>query len=202
MKQIIEVPHYVQYYNIDEDKWQERSCGIVSLAMVLDYYGVRIDIDELIKDGLAKEPYDKRIGWRHSVICALARDRGLMAFRRSWSLATRDKAFFKEEGATDQELTEFEGFQLEEGIFGLKNAIDKGIPLIISVHKKVWPGNFKTKKGGHLVVLCGYFASEGVIEGFYVNDPSGPQYKHKNQLIKIDKFLASWKRQAIYVYKK
>jgi len=169
MKQIIEVPHFVQYYNINKDYWKERSCGIASLAMVLDFYGKNIDLDKLIKQGLEKYPYDKNTGWRHDVIVELAQDYGLESRR------------------TEDETVE-----------NLIKSLNQNEPVIISIHK-----NFDSENGGHLAVLCGYFATEsdGIV-GFYVNDPIGPQYKHKYQLIEYDKFIKGWKKRAIYISKK
>jgi len=198
MKQIIEVPHLVQFYDIEDDKWQSRSCGIVSLAMVLAYWGVKINLKELIETGLRVDGYSKQAGgWYDSGLCRIARSFGLMSFRKSWVPAKRDKEFFTSEGCTEEDLAGYEEVTLSEGIFSLKKAIDHGIPLIISIHK-----NWGQKNSGHLAVLNGYFESDGQIEGFYVNDPIGATYKHKNQLIKIDKFMNGWKKRAVYIRKK
>jgi len=168
MQKIIEVPHLVQYYNVNKDRWKERSCGIVSLAMVLDYYGIDFDLDKLIEEGLKKFPYDKKIGWRHDVMVELAKDYGFLSHRTE-----------------------------DEKVENLVKALNKNEPVIISIHKDWNPEN-----GGHLAVLCGYYSTEaeGII-GFYVNDPIGPQYKHKYQLIEKEKFELGWKKRAIYVRK-
>jgi uncharacterized protein YvpB len=168
MKQIIEVPHFVQFYNIDDDGWQGRSCGIASLAMILDFYGKKVDLNELVEKALKKGGYIEGTGWKHQAIVELAVDYGFKSFRTE-----------------------------DEKVENLVDSLNKNEPVIISIHK-----NFDPKNGGHLAVLCGYFATEDDgIEGFYVNDPIGPQYKHKYQLIGHDKFMEGWKRRAIYVKK-
>jgi hypothetical protein len=145
---------------------------------------------------LKKAPYNKKIGWSHSVICNLARDYGLISYRRLWSLAERDREFLKAEGATSLDLEAYEQEVFEEGIFALQKAIDEETPLIISIHK-----DFDNKNDGHLVVLVGYYATDEGILGFYVNDPIGAQYKHKNQFIEYKDFIDGWKKRAIYVKK-
>jgi uncharacterized protein YvpB len=167
MKKILEVPHLVQFYNIDEKKWQGRSCGIVSLAMVLDYYGISFDLDKMVELALKMDGYIEDIGWKHQIICDLATQHSLKSYR-----AENDK------------------------IENLIKALEKDEPVIISIYK-----NFNPQNDGHLAVLNGYYVDEGELLGFYVNDPVGAQYKHKNQFIKLEDFIRGWKKRAIYVKK-
>ena len=81
MKHILEVPHLGQYYNIDDEKWQSCSCGLVSLAMILDYYSIPFDLDEMISRALKINGYIKGIGWKHQAIVDLAQNYGLKASR-------------------------------------------------------------------------------------------------------------------------
>lgn len=168
MKKILEIPHLMQHYDIDDKFWQDRSCGIVSLAMVLDYYNIQADIQELINSGLKKDGYIKNIGWKHQVIVDLAKDFNLKSER-------------KEDDILDN----------------LVGSIDREEPVIISVYK-----HFKNTNGGHLAVLNGYFTDkDGELMGFYVNDPVGASYKHKDQFIELEKFIQGWKKRAIYIKK-
>lgn len=168
MIKLLEVPHWTQYYDIHDDFWQGRSCGIVSLAMILDYYGVNFDIKQLIERAIEIDQYDPEIGWKHQTIVDLAKEYGFKAKRTE-----------------------------DDSIENLVGSLKEDQPVIISIHKDWKPGN-----GGHLAVLNGYFESDdGVVEGFYVCDPIGASYKHKNQFIPKDKFHEGWKRRAIYVKK-
>ncbi len=167
MKHIIEVPHLVQYYNIDEEKWQSCSCGIVSLAMILDYYAIPFVLDEMIVRALKNNGYIKGIGWKHQALVDLAIGYGLEARR------------------TEDDI-----------IDNLMDSLVRDEPVIVSVYK-----NFDTKKGGHLVVLLGFYVADKELVGFYINDPIGAQYKHQNQFIEIEKFINGWKKRAIYVKK-
>ncbi|MDD3679105.1 MAG: C39 family peptidase [Patescibacteria group bacterium] len=107
MKKIIEVPHYAQYIDVDDDFWQSRSCGIVSLGMILDYYGIEVPIAELIKKGKELGGYIKNVGWKHDSIVDLARIYGFKCNRTE-----------------------------EEKIENLLKSIEKDEPVIISIHKK------------------------------------------------------------------
>jgi uncharacterized protein YvpB len=167
MQKLIDVPHWVQYYDIQDDFWQGRSCGIVSLAMILDYYHKKFELHDLIERGVVVDNYNPAIGWKHQTIVDLAQEYGLLAHR------------------TEDDTVE-----------NLIESIYKDEPVIISIHR-----NWDPTEGGHLAVLNGYFESEGKIEGFYVNDPIGASYKNKNQFIAFDKFVAGWKKRAIYVTK-
>jgi ABC-type bacteriocin/lantibiotic exporter with double-glycine peptidase domain len=168
MKKILEVPHWGQYLDITADFWKGRSCGITSLAMILDYYGIKFDLAELIEQGVKIDNYNPAIGWKHQTIVDLAEKYGLSAHR------------------TENETVE-----------NLVAALDADEPVIISIHK-----NWDPENGGHLAVINGYFETDGKIEGFYVCDPVGAPYKHKDQFIPIDKFNHGWKKRAIYVARK
>lgn len=106
MKKIIEVPHYAQYLDVDENFWKSRSCGIVSLGMILDYYGTEVPIEELIGKGKANGGYIKGIGWKHDAIVDLAKEYG------------------------------FESHRVEdESLDNIMSAIDRDEPVIVSVFK-------------------------------------------------------------------
>lgn len=106
MKKLIELPHLMQCYDIDDAFWQERSCGIFSLAMVLEHYGIHVGIKDLINIGLKKEGYIKNIGWKHQVIVDIAIDFGLAAKRTE-----------------------------DDSPKNLIEAIDRGDPVIVSIFK-------------------------------------------------------------------
>jgi ABC-type bacteriocin/lantibiotic exporter with double-glycine peptidase domain len=112
MKVLIEVPHYGQFLDIEDDYWKERTCGIVSLAMVLDYYDIAFDIKNLFGEALKIDNYDDKIGWKHQTIVDLAEKYGLLA-----------------------ERTE------EQTIEKLLEALDNEEPVIISVYKNFNPSN-------------------------------------------------------------
>jgi ABC-type bacteriocin/lantibiotic exporter with double-glycine peptidase domain len=167
MKKIIDVPHFIQAYDIDSEDWKGRSCGIVSLAMILDYHNIPVNPDELISLGLTNDGYIDGIGWNHQAICDLAVNYGLLARRTE-----------------------------EDTIDNIMAALDMDEPVILSIYKDWDPSN-----GGHIVVFNGYYIADDELLGFYVNDPIGASYKHKDEFIPLDKFMTGWKKRAIYVKK-
>jgi ABC-type bacteriocin/lantibiotic exporter with double-glycine peptidase domain len=167
MKKIIDVSHFIQIYDVNSENWQKRSCGIVSLAMVLDYYGISVNPDKLIELGLDNNGYIEGVGWEHQALCGLATYYGLKSHRSE-----------------------------DDTIDNLLSSLDRNEPVIISIFKE-----WDQSNGGHIVVLNGFYASDDELLGFYVNDPVGASYKHKDEFIPLDKFVVGWKKRAIYVKK-
>lgn len=81
MKNVIEVPHFAQYIDVLDPYWKERSCAIVSLCMVMNYYGKEVDVHEVLELGLKQCEYDPKVGWRHDVIVSIAKHYGFEAHR-------------------------------------------------------------------------------------------------------------------------
>lgn len=177
MQKILEIPHWEQFLDVADPIWQERSCAIISLAMVLNYYGKEIDVERAIQKGLKMKVYDPELGivgghdpkfgWRHDAIIGLAKYHGFEANRME-----------------------------NDCLENLLAALNREEPVIISIHKK-----FDQKNDGHLVVLTGYYQAGGKIVTLFVNDPIGNPYKHKNIYIPLEKFMGGWKKKAIYVRK-
>lgn len=177
MKKILEVPHLIQFYDIEDPQWQERTCAIVSLVMVMGYYGKEVNLEEAVEKGQkikVKDPklgtvggYDPEFGWRHDAIVGLAKHYGFKSYRKE-----------------------------DDTIESLMESLEKQEPVIINIYK-----NFDPENGGHLAVLTGYYVADTELIGFYVNDPIGPSYKHKDQFIELENFERGWKKRAIYVTK-
>lgn len=179
MKKTIEVPHFAQYLDVEDKSWQERTCAIVSLVMVMSYFGTEVDVNEAVEVGQSikiKDPkrgmvggYDPNFGWRHDAILALAKKYGFEAYRTE-----------------------------EDTVENLLESLSKNEPVIVNIYK-----NFDPKEGGHLAVLTGFFSDDkaGEIISFYINDPIGIPYKYKNMGIPYDVFMKGWKKRSIYVKK-
>ncbi len=82
IKKVIEVPHYAQHVDVNENFWKDRSCGMVSLGMILDFYGKEIPIDQLVTEGKALGGYIKDVGWKHDTIIELAKKYGFESYRK------------------------------------------------------------------------------------------------------------------------
>lgn len=176
MKKVIEVPHWGQYLDVEDNHWRERSCAIISLVMVMSFYGKEVDAHKAIEEGqniIVKDKtgvvggYDPNFGWRHDAIVGLAKHYGFDSYRSE-----------------------------NETVENLISSLANNEPVIINIYK-----NFDPKEGGHLAVLTGFFSDDktGEIISFYVNDPIGEPYKYKNKGIPYDEFMRGWKKRAIYV---
>lgn len=71
------VPFYSQIRDISNPAWRGVSCGVASLAMVIDYYTESVAPDVLLQKGLASGAYNDQVGWYHSGLIKLAREYGL-----------------------------------------------------------------------------------------------------------------------------
>ncbi len=67
------VPFYSQFTDISDPAWQGVGSGIVSIAMVIDYFtSAEQDVDALLSRGLAEGAYLDHAGWTHGGLLNLA----------------------------------------------------------------------------------------------------------------------------------
>jgi len=122
------VPEYSQYLDIVLEEWKSRSCGIVSLQMILEYtLHKKFDGDELIKRGLALDGFILGVGWKHQALVDIAHDLGCDAQRYDWVMLDDQEALGR-----------------------LKEMLMVG-PIIVSIYSNLDPST----KNGHLVVVTG-----------------------------------------------
>lgn len=121
------VPFYSQFKDITSPVWQKVGCGVVSLAMVIDYYKPAVPVNTLLKQGVAAGAYLQSAGWTYKGLIQLARKYSLDGNSYDFGTLSNDAAFkkFKE--------------QLHDG------------PVIVSVHYKFDPKSTIP----HLVVISG-----------------------------------------------
>ncbi|MHB9019871.1 MAG: C39 family peptidase [Minisyncoccota bacterium] len=122
------VPFYSQFRDISSVEWQKLSCGIASLAMLIEFYkpGV-VETNTLLKEGVAAGAYLKDAGWKHDGLVLLAGKYGLKSASYDLANLSMNNAFIQ-----------FEKY-LKEG------------PVIVSVHYKLDPKN----PIPHLIVVNG-----------------------------------------------
>lgn len=122
------VPAYSQFLDVKDNKWKDASCGIVSLKMVLDFWGKNknSEIGKLIKLGLNNKAFIPDVGWKHKELALLVRKFGLRGRNYDWFRDNPKIAFKK-----------------------LLPKLKK-YPVIVSIHR-----NLELGKSGHLVVLTG-----------------------------------------------
>jgi len=165
------VPAYSQFLDVENKDWQGKSCGIVSLKMLFDYWHPKRelkpeDFDDLINEGLAFGGYIPGVGWRHKELAEIARGHGLEGQNFDWTNDHTDIAFNK----TIPHLTRH--------------------PVMASVHR-----DLKEGESGHLVVLTGY--EDGRI--FY-NDPDSKKRKDIERSVSLHEFLNGWKKRIIVIH--
>lgn len=115
-----------QHIHIQDPKWKDKSCGIVSLAMLLNYFGKETSADQLLKDGLANNAYLESVGWKHKELAELGKRYGIKGKNLDWALLDAESAYKKAVGYLDRH------------------------PIMASVYNNFQPG-----RGGHLVVITG-----------------------------------------------
>ena len=121
------VPAYSQFLDVKNRHWRNKSCGVVALKSVLEYWkNGDIDVDALTKRGKKLKAYLEDIGWKHAGLALLARQHGLRAKNFDWAKFPSHAAWKKL------------GAELKNG------------PVIASIYK-----NLKPKTSGHLVVITG-----------------------------------------------
>lgn len=198
MKIIDNIPFYPQKWDLDDweklgfkDKedaqyWQDSSCGVLCLKMIVDYFRIKNNqeispkISDFVKKGEKIGAYEHSIGWKHSGLVKLAEEFGL-------------KGEFKDKQTHEK----------------LVDAIDKGKIPIISVKWAFEKGRkslkelilFWRKYGSHLILVTGYKKDGDKITGFYVHHTStSKEYNWKNKFVPIDKFNVGYTQRCIYIY--
>lgn len=121
------VPFYSQFADISDASWQKVSCGIASLAMLIDYYKPAVAPDTLLQQGIKSGAYISDAGWSHQGLINLAKKYGLTGKTVGLGDLSMDAAFAKLESA------------MKEG------------PVMVSVHYTFVP----TNPIPHLVVVNG-----------------------------------------------
>lgn len=71
------VPFYSQVLDISDYKWKGVGCGIVGLAMIVDYYQPSVDINTLLQQGIEMGAYNDTNGWSHAGLINVAQKNGL-----------------------------------------------------------------------------------------------------------------------------
>lgn len=212
---ILDVPFYSEFEEIDGvtshiEFFKRRSCGIVSLKMVLDYLCrenrcKKVGIDKLIKTALDEGAYvlenggKKDYGWQHAGLVRTVQKLGFLGFRRKYFIQKRDLEVMKKEGTSPKSLRRYYNQVFIEAVAAFKVQIDDKCPFLISIEK-----NLGIKRTSHIVVLTGYRELEGNVIGFFVNDPNNPKNGknrpvNKNQFISLSEFDKIWRKLAIFV---
>lgn len=177
----INIPYYSQYSEKIEKDWQDRSCSVVCLQMVLDFYGKKVEVMNLIEEGLKisevlrekgkeKDGYTREFGWGHELLVSLLKNNGVLAYKQDFKNPNFEKEYF------------------ELGLEKIKQNLLDNKPVIVSVLRD-------TKEYGHMILISGMEIDGENIKSFYINDPENID----NKDISIEDFKNFWRRLAIFV---
>ena len=120
------VPAYSQHLHIRDQKWRKSACGVVSLAMLLNYFNKNTSPDDILARGLTCNAYLPKTGWKHKELAEIAKQYNLNGETFDWAYLDQEAAF---ENA--------------------KEHLNRH-PILASVYRSFDPQN-----GGHLIVLTG-----------------------------------------------
>lgn len=124
---VSDVPFYSQFADITPSEWRKLSCGIASLAMLIDFYQAAVLPDTLLQQGIDSGAYIESAGWSHAGLIGLAKRYGLTGETRGLS-----------------------GLSMADAFAELSEAVAEG-PVMASVHYTFQP----TNPIPHLVVVTG-----------------------------------------------
>jgi uncharacterized protein YvpB len=123
-----DVPFFSQY-DIDVEKsWQDKSCGLASLIMLIKYCGQPVDSKNLFETAIKNNAYLQNVGFKHKELADLAAGYGLRGENFDWAKIEKEEAF--------------------------KNLMVylEAEPIIASIYSRFDPES----KDGHLIVLTGF----------------------------------------------
>ncbi len=124
---ITTVPFYSQFTDISAPEWRGVSCGIASLAMLIEYYtDDSVNADVLLAQGVARKAFLKDAGWTHGGLIGLSQAYGL-----------------------DGESVSLAHLGMNDAFAALENEVEEG-PVMVSVHYTFEP----TNPIPHLVVVA------------------------------------------------
>lgn len=166
-------PQYSQFLDVDDREWQNKSSGILSLKMLIDYWDHQMevsseDVEALIAEGLEIDAYIPNVGWGHRQLVDISQNHGLDGENFDWIGEHPDVAFNR-----------------------VIPHISKH-PIMASIHK-----NLNEDNPGHLIVLTGY--EDGRV--FY-NDPDSRTRHDIERSVPLQEFLDGWKRRIVVIHPK
>ncbi len=185
----IDIPFHSQYSDSIEKDWQDRSCAVLCLQMVLDFYGKKVEPMNLIKEGLEisellkekgreKDGYTRGFGWGHELLVILLKNNGVLAYRQDFKNSKFEKEYF------------------ELGLEKIRQNLLNKKPVITSIAKDI--NNPKTS--GHMVVVSGFEEDSGEVKGFYIKDPEQKDSSENLDIfISLNDFKEVWKKLVIFV---
>jgi ABC-type bacteriocin/lantibiotic exporter with double-glycine peptidase domain len=85
---------YSQHVHITDPAWQYRSCGVVSLMILMEALNPNTQTtpDQLVQEGLELGAYKEGVGWYHAGLARLATAHGFTSTNKDWSTKSSEEA--------------------------------------------------------------------------------------------------------------
>jgi hypothetical protein len=167
-----DIPPYSQYLDVKNALWRSRSCGIMALKMVLEYWYRKgelkrtpLSIPALNRAARKSGAYIPNIGWSHRGLALYARRLGADGKNFDWFSLTPNAALKK-----------------------LLPLLRRG-PVIASVYR-----NPKRREGGHLVVV-----TDITNDRVHFLDPGAKTRARIPRFLSTRVFCIAWKRRGIVI---
>ncbi|MBI2674455.1 MAG: C39 family peptidase [Candidatus Yanofskybacteria bacterium] len=181
---LINLPLVNQKTDTEDKKWADNTCGVCAVKMLLGYFNpkyAKLKIMDLVREGVKKDGYDKRTGWRHDALAALAGGYGLkMDYQRKFLKKPAER---------------------KTGLAFIEKNIKNKKPVIASVYY-----NFNPRNGGHLVVVRGVRMARspakrasGRVLGYHIQDPHPFRHFGHNYFVTKKEFLAGWRGGMLWI---
>ncbi len=171
-----------QFLDVSDPERRLRSCSITCLAMALRFLNPSEapTIDDLYSEGEAINALDTDRNWTHVGVVTLARNHGTHAYAEEFR------------SLRNGEPTEYEARMVSDGIHKIIDALDRALPVVVSVPRK-------GTGSPHAVLVVGYNREDGLWSGFYVHDPDAEKKEDgEYRWISRDEFKADWRKMAIF----
>lgn len=183
----LQINHFSQYDPKILPSQQNKSCGICSVKIVLDFLfpAETHQIDNLIHEAVIIKAFDQNLKggmWTHEGLVRVLRNHGTLAYPQEFKSVTvnLDDKTFSENSNKD--------IFIKSGIEKIKSKLEEGKPVIASV-----TSGFNKNRDDHMVVISGYENSREPL--FYITDPQDENLEK----VTLETFLKHWKKLAIFI---
>jgi len=169
---IYKVPFYSQFSDVKDSYWAARSCSIVNLKMILDFFDVDSpNIDDLIKNAYKEGLYGPW-GWKQKNLIEFAEGFGLITHREDFN-------------------------NFDRGLGKIKAHLDSGGLVIASIAKRIL-GNRRY----HSILVIGYEEGDSLELLYYHDPELLDGAKKKSYFVDKETFEKDWRKMAMFFSKK
>lgn len=184
MKKELDIPYTCMHNDVIPKEWHIRVCGLACIKMILDYKGVESCLMKLLSEGQTIGAYNPSIGWDHNGLVRILRNHGILAYPQEFrSVSVNTETGEMSDNSKDNNF-------LEKGIKKIKESIDNGNPVMVSVG-----AGFGENGSPHLILITGYED-----DNFIYHDPNNSDGEMKKaHLVSKGRFVEYWRLFGIFL---